>query len=151
MAELFGTIASAVSIVELIVKLSALCDEIKDGSDTIKHTMNRLRLTSIQLKAVASQARVEPNAFKDTGGFEDCLALCECSAAVLKPLVTELEAGMAKSRTIGSLRVILRKGALEKYRTNLDEALTSLQLAYSMFATYDYVQEACRSSRSYSC
>lgn len=136
MAELFGTVASAVSVVELVVKLSALYGEVKDGPETIRHSLDRLRLTSIQLKTIADQASIDPIAFKDTGGLDDCLALCECSVAVLKPVVEELQGGIAKSHKFGSLRVVLRKATLDKYRKNLDEALTSLQLAYSMFITY---------------
>lgn len=144
MAELVGTVASAISIATLageigssVIKLKRFCKSIQDAPEDVAHLIEEIEML-IQLLLEIDESYETAKGLNvplDTISSEKCSVLCRNSAVKLKTLmdtlVCDIENQSGFRKKLKYARIVFRKDKVEKYRTQLDRDIRMLSLLFA--------------------
>lgn len=148
MAEVIGTIASGISIVQLsgqiaknIIKLKGIWDQVKDAPEDISYLMKDLETLNAILHELEPQ---ETDAHIDfiagSHAFRQSLALCREGSRELNDLVDTLSIQLSSNskfrKTRGSVKMVLKRDQIKRYKSKLKSAITLLSLSHQCYSRY---------------
>jgi len=130
MAEL-GIIASGMGIVSLAIQIGDSVLRLKNFLESVKEAPEEIRylIEEIQtLGLVLSELAVD-SALVTIPSVGKCMEFCSRSAEILAGIAKELDKDIGKKRRIGGIKVVLKKGEIEKLRERLRSAQFMLMLS----------------------
>jgi hypothetical protein len=134
-----GLASLAVQLVDSAIKLRCLWTDVKDAPEEVINLVHEIEVLGRLLGTIkAVHASVPGNAMFDAI-FDQCCTLCEQGARNLESVARDLETLIKQKRTMGALRVVLKKDVVAEHRSRLERAKTSLLLAQQ---TYLSMQQA---------
>lgn len=146
MAEAVGVVASSVAIgtfaaqiTSSIVKLKSYWDQVHDAPEDIRDLMERVDNLNHVLADIEDDQRRTPvlSGVLGRASLSNCLQHCQKAADGLKKLIeelrTDLESGNKLRRKRGSLKVVLKKVKIERYRAKMEWAISLLGLSNDLY------------------
>ncbi|TEY40779.1 hypothetical protein BOTCAL_0421g00050 [Botryotinia calthae] len=138
MAEI-GIIASGIGVASFglqlmdgIRKLKQFWDEVKEAPKDIHDTLEELETLSLILSDIQKSDLNMPSIPSATA--TRCLELCRRGTDMLNTTVKDMNGAISKRRKIGSVKVVLKKDTLEKFRNRLREAQYMLMLSRQTYS-----------------
>ncbi|KAM0319172.1 hypothetical protein ACHAO8_001316 [Botrytis cinerea] len=141
MAEVLGTVASGIGVVQLagnlvssIIKLKGYWDQIQDAPDDIGYLVREIDTHHLILRSILeSQARMTSSGRPSDTFLEHSLKLCEDSSNELNELVKALEKEMKSSNKwrskLGATKVVLKNDQLKRLKKRMKNASKVMNLA----------------------
>lgn len=142
MAELFGTLASAVGVVGVaaqcadgIRKLREFQKDVKNAPEEIGILIEQLDVLSQTVGSIGFQIQ---RSVQNVGAMDMTGPLRRCcnSVASTAAIVRDLNAEIGVKRRRGALKAAWKKKEIEEFMGRVERCKTSLALAYSAFARY---------------
>ncbi|POS75851.1 hypothetical protein DHEL01_v205757 [Diaporthe helianthi] len=147
MAEVFGIVASGLSVAQIAgsilnssFKLKTLLDEVRDAPANLRLMLDHLELlTPILSDATTVSTQPSPPS-NHQQALQKALGACQRAAEQLELLVTELASnitaasgGARRKRFIGAVKVVLKKGILAQHEMRLQNAIQLLTFAQNTY------------------
>jgi hypothetical protein len=130
MAEL-GIIASGMGIVSLaiqigdsVLRLKNFLESVKEAPEEIRYLIEEIQTLGLVLSELAADS-----ALVTIPSVGKCMELCSRSAEILAGIAKELDKDIGKKRRTGGIKVVLKKGEIEKLREQLKSAQFMLMLS----------------------
>lgn len=158
MAEILGVVASGVSIaafagqiVSSIMKLKSYIDQVKDAPEHIRILVDEIDDLQLLLSELSDDQSRYPHQEMLAGNKSVMRSLESCQRGVdrLRWVVDEIASdfGMLKPmrRKLISVKVVWKKGKIEKYRADLAATVRLLTFAYQIYTKYEefYFKDNC--------
>ncbi|KAF3770190.1 hypothetical protein M406DRAFT_325646 [Cryphonectria parasitica EP155] len=125
-ASLVGIADFALTVGETIWKIRKLWVEVQEAPDTIKSLQREISMLEKVLPGVNPNSDAEHVASHCREALGDLQNL-------VKDLSSEIDSGKRRRRGLAKLKVLLKKGDVEKFQCSLDRALNSMQIALASF------------------
>ncbi|KAM3077073.1 hypothetical protein ACMFMF_004989 [Clarireedia jacksonii] len=132
MAEV-GIIASGMGIASLglqlldnVKKLKEFWDSVKEAPDDVRHALTELEILRTIIDAIPKNDADMPAI--PAASSAECLKLCYQVLTLLEELLRDMSQRIEKRITRGSIRVVLKKGTIDKFRDRLRNAQDMLVL-----------------------
>jgi hypothetical protein len=144
MADILAIAASGISIASLAIqladsvqKLKSFCDNIKEAPMIIEHILADAEILSLVLEEIAArvceQERFDSRNVSLPASMMKSLNLCQICVRTLHTVAQELEDDIAKRKDWGALKALLKKGKIDRVKSELESAKTTLSLAIPGF------------------
>ena len=141
MAEVIvGVAASGAGLVGLAIQLLETAQSIREFHGLVKSAPDALLNLSHQLETVSLLLRqLETHRQHDSYDAEllgRCIDQCQHSATHMGTLVQKLEKRLARLRILGRIMVALRDEEFHRLLTEIEQAKSSIMLAFQMYSLY---------------
>ena len=140
MAEVLGVAASGVGVasfalqlVNSATRLRCLWADVKDAPKEVLDLVREIEVLGRLLGTIKTIHRPIPDAAIFKAIIDQCYSLCEESAQNLQKVAHELEMLIKQKRTLGSLRIVLKKDIVAKLTSQLERSKSSLLLAQQTY------------------
>lgn len=141
---IFGLVASgaglaslSIQLVESAQKLNNIYQSAKDAPRTVSRLVFRLETMAMALRQLERQ-RIDKNPNEDL--LSRCILECQQSTAEIKQLVDKMAARLTAYTRIGKLYTAFRQNDLRNLLDDLEQAKSSLELAYMLYLAEDRVR-----------
>ena len=147
MAEAIGVVASGIAIGTLaaqitssIVKLKSYWDDVQDAPQDIQDLLEEVDILRHLLNVIADDQRQNSasSLILDSTSISSCLLLCKKEVDQLQELTdslgTHLDAKGSLRRKWASMKVVMKKDKVEKYKTKLERAIRLLSLSQQTYS-----------------
>jgi len=160
MAEVVvGVIASGISIGTLaaqitssIIKLKSYWDQVQDAPEDMRDLMGELENLNQLLIEIEEDQRQNPmsNLILDPSSSSRCLQHCKQGATRLKELTDslseDLEGKSKIKRKWASVKLVLKKDKIDRYRMKLQRVISVLKLSHQIYTGSVLCSEICSHS-----
>jgi hypothetical protein len=140
MAEVFAVVASgvgiasfAVQLLDSAVKLRRLWTDVKDAPAEVVDLVSEIEVLSRVLGTIKPIHPPTPGNATFDAVFNQCYSICEQGARNLERIARDLEMLIKRKKTMGALRIVLKKDIVADHRSRLERAKTSLLLAQQTY------------------
>jgi len=146
MAEVLGTVASAISIGALagqiassVVKLKSYLDQVKDAPDDVRNLIDEIDDLQILLSDIEDDRARNPYSemLLQNNSASRCLDHCRRGVERLSRVVDKMEADLQSlnpmKRRLNAVKMIWKRDQVEKYRTDLGSAVRLLSLSHQIY------------------
>jgi hypothetical protein len=141
MAEMLGVVAGGMGIASLaiqigdgVTKLRDFCNAVKEAPEEVKYLVEEIETLSIVLSEIGASGNEEEMAQIGAASLKKCLDLCRRGAEVLCTVVRQAEQEIAKTKRIGSVKMVLKKGLLDMLRDRLKTVQFMLMLSNQTYS-----------------
>lgn len=139
MAEL-GVAASAIGIVSLaiqvgenIVKVKEFYEAVKEAPEEIKYLIEEIETLALVLREVTATGGNDDRVAGSTS-MQRCLDLGRKGTDILRSTVRDLERLLGRRRRLGAIKIVLKRGLVDKLRDRLRSAQLLLMLSTQAFS-----------------
>jgi hypothetical protein len=151
MAEvIIGVVASGAGLLSLAIQLVEKAQSIREFHGRVKNAPDTLLGLSHQLETVSLLLRqLETHRQHDSYNAEllgRCISLCQHSATQMGALVQKLEERLARLRLLGRIMAALRDDEFRRLLTEVEQAKSSIMLAFQMYTLYGLNLIECNNS-----
>lgn len=137
MAEILGTVSSALAVAEVglkvvgtMLELKKLWEEVQEVPETIRHLMTELQILEPLLEDIGSQDTQISHIQSETSTRLSS-SYCQAALAELRILVDKLSQDInskkRRAKYVGRVKVVLAKGDITKAEARLSRAVALLQ------------------------
>lgn len=143
MAELVGFISSVLGIaavatclVETVLKIQALCREVKNAPKELTLVVNEIHHSGTILKAVAESYAAQSNISRvhmRSGLLKESMSLCQNALTSISSLATELQDNVTRRRRRSGFQIVLKQKVMRDMLERLHRSKTDLHFAYSIW------------------
>jgi hypothetical protein len=141
MAEVFAAVASGAGLVSLAIqllessqKLEGLYHASKSAPKTVSDLCFELETLSLQLRQLERHRQHDS---LDTETLDRCIAVCERRVVRVRDVVDAVARYMRRGVAFGSVYTAFKKPEMRKLLGELEQAKSSLSLAYISYCQYD--------------
>lgn len=149
MAEMLGIITGAITVVETagqagssILKLKRLWDEVKDAPQKIKSLIDELERYKPLLDSLDAEFEQIEHIVSNNPAAKASTGYCRQAMSGLEALIQDFEKEVESKRNIkrgvAKVKVVLKKGVIEKYREQMQNALDVVKLAQQTYLMYGH-------------
>ena len=140
MAEVVGVVASAISIVQLagqitesVIALKQYWDQIKDAPSEISYLLEEIDSFQLIFHAIGDDQMSNSPFHPNNPSMRQISILCDQAAEQLKSLVDDLsrkvEGKSGWKKTLGSIKVVLKKEDIQRLKERLKCAISLMHMA----------------------
>lgn len=136
MAEMLGIVAGgmgvaslAIQIEDSVMKLKDFWNAVKEAPEEVKYLIEEIETLSLVLSEIRANGDDDDKTRVSSVSLKMCLDLCQRGAEILGTVVREAEQEIVKKRRIGSLKMVLKKGLVDKLRDRLKTVQLMLMLS----------------------
>lgn len=141
MAEMLGIVASGMGIASLaiqigdnVIKLRDFLNAVKEAPEEVKYLIEEIETLSLVLSEIGTDRNEDATGQIESVASKKCLDLCRRGAEVLSTVVREAEQEVSKRRRVGSVKMVLKKGVLDKLRDRLRTVQFMLMLSNQTYS-----------------
>ncbi len=128
MAETIGLVAAVLEFAKIVLELKHLYSSIKHAPESLQQLLEELEALEGSLQALKEQDATL-SAFASPDVAQKCRIQTEKAVNGLKPVCAELLKCIQRSKLRGSVKAMLKDGALEKALQAVERAKANLILA----------------------
>jgi len=136
MAEAIGVVASGVGIagfagqtLESVLKLKQLWDDVRDVPEDIAMLLEEIELFTDQLTVIETHYQQILASSNSQPGLNRYLAFCGKIAKSLDDIVIDIRTLLRTRKRFATVKMVLKKETIAKYKSRLESAKTMLTLA----------------------
>jgi hypothetical protein len=121
----------AFQVGDCIMRLKGFWDAVKDAPDDIKHLIEEIETLSLVLSDFETSEKPELNLGHEA--MSRCFQNCKKAVGILERVVKEVEGEIKRRRRLGSVKAVLKKGEIEKFRERLIATQSMLMLSNNLY------------------
>lgn len=142
MAEIFGAVASGAGLLSLAIQLLEKAESIRSFYGRTKNAPETLLNIGHQLETVSLLLQ-ELEKHRQHDGYDAslllrCISQCQHFAGQMERLVSRLQSRLSRLHFLGKVMVALRDDECAKLLSDLEQAKSSIMLAFQMYTLYDF-------------
>jgi hypothetical protein len=126
-----GIASLALQLSDCIAQLKSFWKAVKDAPEEIKYLLEEIETLSFALSDF--EANDEPKLNIGQEATFKCFQFCKKAIGVLDSVIKEVEVEIKKRRRVGSVKAVLRRDVIEKWRERLTRAQSMLMLSNSLY------------------
>jgi vacuolar-type H+-ATPase subunit I/STV1 len=140
MAETIGVVSATLEFTKIVLEVKHLYSSVKHAPQNLKHLLKELEALEEILETLKEQ-EANFSAYAPPDVIRKCRLQSEKAVQSLKSICQELLTHVKRSRIRGSVKVVLKKDALDKARQVVERAKVDLVLAHTTAVKWVVEQE----------
>ena len=131
-----GIASFGIQIADSVVKLKKFVDAVREAPQDIKDLLEEIELYGDIFSSVCIASSPDEIFSASSALVQKCLDRCLYGANALQSLALDWDAKIAKRKTIGGFKYLMKKDEIEKTRKRLKTARKCFELAYGIYNMY---------------